>query len=102
MNLRRTIHSIGSVAYKEFLHIWRDWRIMVLVLALPPLLTIIFGHAFEVATLSGVPALLHDTDASPESARLIRLLSGRPTFSWREAGPIEATPSLVREGVDAA
>src|ERR1041384_5331636 len=76
--------AIASVAYKEFLHIYRDRRILILLLVLPPLFTIIFGHAFENTELTAVPALLIDRDQTPRSARLIDIISKDKTFEWRK------------------
>ena len=65
-----SLRAIASVAVKEFLHIWRDRRIVVLILLLPPLFTLLFGYAFEVGELSHVPTLLRDDDQSDASRRL--------------------------------
>ena len=48
--------AIASVAQKEFLHIIRDRRVLVLLLILPPLFTLIFGYAFEAGEPTDVPA----------------------------------------------
>src|SRR4051812_47633319 len=66
---RISLAAIGSVAYKEFLHIYRDRRVLILLLILPPVFTLIFGHAFEVGDPTNVPALLIDTDKTPRSQR---------------------------------
>ena len=42
-----SLEATASVAYKEFLHIYRDRRVLLLVLLLPPLFTLLFGHAFD-------------------------------------------------------
>ena len=34
-----SLGAVGSVAYKEFLHIYRDRRILILLLILPPFFT---------------------------------------------------------------
>ena len=47
MRISLALQAINSVAVKEFIHIYRDWRILVLLLILPPVFTLIFGHAFE-------------------------------------------------------
>ena len=57
-----SLGAITSVAYKEFLHIYRDRRVLLLVIILPPVFTLIFGHAFENTQLTDVPALLIDRD----------------------------------------
>src|SRR6478752_10609691 len=64
MSGRDPLQAIGSVAVKEFIHIYRDWRILVLLLILPPVFTLIFGHAFESTGASEVPALLENRDQS--------------------------------------
>ena len=46
--------AILSVARKECLHIVRDWRILLVLLLLPPAFTLMFGYAFEVGPKSAV------------------------------------------------
>ena len=60
-----SFEATASVAYKEFLHIYRDRRVLLLVLLLPPLFTLLFGHAFETSELTGVPSFLIDRDSTP-------------------------------------
>jgi ABC-type multidrug transport system permease subunit len=94
------LSGIASVARKEVLHIVRDFRIMVLVLTLPPLLTFIFGHAFENTEVTDVPMSLEDSDHSPESASLAALLQTKKTFAWHTRTPSAwPEPDLLREGV---
>ena len=59
MNIRSSLQAISSVAVKEFIHIYRDWRILVLLLILPPVFTLIFGHAFESTEASDVGPSSH-------------------------------------------
>ena len=37
---RGSFSAIASVAYKEFLHIYRDRRVLILLLILPPVFTL--------------------------------------------------------------
>ena len=83
MNIRSSLQAISSVAVKEFIHIYRDWRILVLVLILPPVFTLTFGHAFESTEASDVPALLEDRDHSPQSEQFVKQLINGATFKWR-------------------
>src|SRR5436190_23165758 len=53
-----SFEAIASVAYKEFLHIYRDRRVLLFVLTLPPLFTLLFGHAFETRQFTGLHSLL--------------------------------------------
>ena len=60
MKIAGTFQAIASVARKEFIHILRDWRILILIFTLPPAFTLLLGHAFEVTELTDAPALLFD------------------------------------------
>ncbi|MDP9290844.1 MAG: ABC transporter permease, partial [Verrucomicrobiota bacterium] len=101
--MKKSLNAIAAVAHKEFLHIWRDRRIMVLILCLPPMLTFIFGHAFEVTDLTDVPAILEDRDHTPESEKFVDFLDEKQPFHWRKATlPANGDPDLLREKVPAA
>src|SRR5512133_3409741 len=80
-----SLTAISSVARKEFLHIVRDRRVLVLLLILPPFFTLIFGHAFEAGELSDVPALLINRDATEQTQRFIDIVKKNKTFAWRFA-----------------
>ena len=101
MKIRNVIQAISSVAYKEFIHIYRDWRILVLLLILPPVFTIIFGHAFEVTESSDVPALLENADHTPASQRFVDRLITNRTFKWKLT-TTGGQPDLLKEHVHAA
>jgi ABC-2 type transport system permease protein len=98
-----SLGAIGSVAYKEFLHIYRDRRVLVLLLILPPVFTLIFGHAFEIGDLTNVPALLTDADKTPRSQRFVELALTNKTFQWRLQNPqVGGESDLLGKGVRAA
>lgn len=82
--------AIFSVARKEVLHIARDWRILLVLLLLPPAFTLMFGYAFEVGAKSAVPTMVADADGSPQSARLLEQIQKNKTFAWRKVAPAEA------------
>jgi ABC-2 type transport system permease protein len=99
----RSLTGILSVAYKETLHILRDRRILVLVIALPPLLTLIFGYAFDSSSVTNVPISLQDQDQSDASQALAQLVSGTDVFTVHPRpanGP--DVPDLLRENVQAS
>jgi len=102
MKIDTSLQAISSVAVKEFIHIYRDWRILVLLLILPPVFTLIFGHAFESTSSSNVPALLENRDHSPASEALIKQLQEETTFQWKTATKIGGHPNLLAERVRAA
>ena len=102
MRRRFSLQAIRSVAVKEFIHIYRDWRILVLLLTLPPVFTLIFGHAFGNGGSSDVPALLEDRDHSPASLEFVSQLKSETTFTWKEGRQIGGHPNLLEEHVKAA
>ena len=75
MNLRRTI----AVSRKEFLHIIRDPRSLVMALALPILMILLFGYALTL-DVDRIPTIIYDSDQSPESRELIARFQGSRYF----------------------
>ena len=102
MNLRSIWNAIASVALKEFLHLWRDKRILALIIILPPFFTLLFGYAFEATELTGVPAMIIDRDQTEQSAQLAERLGKKKTFAWKAARDTGADPDLLHLGVSAA
>jgi ABC-2 type transport system permease protein len=97
-----SLEAVSSVAYKEFLHIYRDRRVLLLVLTLPPLFTLLFGHAFETGELTGVRSLLIDRDNTPRAQEFIEIISKNKTFRWRMGSPDTRNDSdLLGHGVQA-
>jgi ABC-type multidrug transport system permease subunit len=96
--------SVRTIAYKEFIHVWRDRRVLLSIIVLPPFFTIVFGHAFEEQeTLQDVPALLYDADQSTESAKLIELLKSKKNFVWRDWKEAKTgVPNLLQNHASAA
>jgi len=100
---RSSITAIASVAYKEFLHIYRDRRVLLLLLILPPVFTLIFGHAFESGERKGIPALLINADQTDRTQRFVDLLLADDTFKWRAQASVEGSETdLLAKGVRAA
>jgi ABC-2 type transport system permease protein len=100
---RFSLGAITSVAYKEFLHIYRDRRVLLLLLILPPIFTLVFGHAFEAGELTGVPALLINRDTNPRTQRFVDLALKNKTFQWRMQSPGKnGETDLLGRGVQAA
>lgn len=75
MNMRRT----RAVALKEFLHILRDPRSLVMALALPMLMILLFGWALTL-DVDRIPTLVYDGDRSSESRELIARFQGSRYF----------------------
>jgi ABC-2 type transport system permease protein len=82
-----SLSALGSVAYKEFLHIYRDRRVLLLLLILPPLFTLLFGQAFETSEIKDIPALLINRDSTVQTQRFVDIILKNKTFRWRQASP---------------
>jgi len=102
MNIRETWNAIASVALKEFLHVWRDKRILALIIILPPFFTLLFGYAFEATELTGVHATVIDRDQTEQSAKLAEALAKKKTFAWKRTKDTGAEPDLLHLGVSVA
>lgn len=95
-----SLSAIASVAYKEFLHIYRDRRVLVLLIILPPLFTFIFGHAFETSEIDDIPAILINRDNAVRTQRFVDIILKNKAFHWRQAAPDMANESdLLGHGV---
>ncbi len=75
MNLLRT----RAVARKEFLHILRDPRSLVMALALPILMILLFGYALTL-DVDRIRTVIYDSDQSPESRELVSRFQGSRYF----------------------
>ena len=76
MKLQRFI----AVARKESIHVVRDWRSLVLAIAIPMLLIALFGYALTM-DLKQVPTAVWDQSQTAQSRELLGLLDGSAYFS---------------------
>jgi ABC-2 type transport system permease protein len=76
MNLRR----LKAVTKKELLHIVRDWRSLVLALAMPLVMLLLFGYALTL-DVDRIPTYVYDLDRTPESRELIQQFRGSRYFT---------------------
>jgi ABC-2 type transport system permease protein len=131
MNLFDSLKAVLTIAYKEFVHVWRDRRVLLLILVLPPFFTLVFGHAFEGGAIHDVSTLFRNADNSGESQKFADFLHGKnvldalvegsdnpdkvqkdindllqnlkDTFVWRKfEGDPKRPIDLVQSGADAA
>jgi ABC-2 type transport system permease protein len=99
---RQSFSAILSVAYKEFLHIFRDRRVLVLLVILPPAFTLMFGHAFEAGEMKNVPAMLINRDQTERAGKFVSLLLDNKTFAWQTPPTVTREDDLLGHGVQAA
>jgi ABC-2 type transport system permease protein len=67
---------------KECRHILRDPRSLIMALAVPLMLLLLFGYALSL-DVDHVPTLIHDQDGSVSSRELIRQFAGSRFFDIR-------------------
>ncbi|MBP1608629.1 MAG: type transporter [Acidobacteria bacterium] len=75
MNFRRT----RAMARKEFLHILRDPRSLIMALILPFLMILLFGYALTL-DVDRIPTLIYDQSGTIESRTLIARFEGSRYF----------------------
>ncbi len=76
MSWRRTM----AMARKELLHIVRDRHSLIMALAMPLLMLLLFGYALTL-DVDRIPTLVYDSDQSPQSRELIQLFDGSRYFT---------------------
>lgn len=76
MNIRR----LKAIAWKETLHLVRDWRSLAMALAIPIILVLLYGYALTL-DLRQVPTVVWDQSRSPASRQLLSLFAQSPYFS---------------------
>jgi ABC-2 type transport system permease protein len=94
MNFKRFL----AVAYKEFLQIFRDIRILIMAFAVPLLLLILFGYAVTL-DINNLPLGMYDQDNSQESRELMASLIQSGYFSIENyAGSYQELQGLIEKG----
>ena len=88
--------ALIAMAVKELFHVWRDRRILnlAIIVFLPPVFTLLLGHAFEAGKLKDVRAILLDRDRSKESTEVFSLLSSKDIFVWQQPKESRMTKSI--------
>jgi ABC-2 type transport system permease protein len=74
-----TVRRTRAMAHKEFLHIVRDPRSLLMALALPLLMILLFGYALTL-DVDRIPTVIFDRDGTPESRELISRFQGSRYF----------------------
>jgi ABC-2 type transport system permease protein len=74
------LQRVKAVARKEFLHVRRDPRSLIMGLAIPMLLLFMFGYALTL-DVDRVPLLVWDQSATPESREFVDRFTGSRYFA---------------------
>jgi len=85
-----------AMARKEFLHIVRDRNSLIMALAVPLALLLLFGYALSL-DVDRIPTWVYDADRSPESRDLISRFAGSRYFDLRG---VAGHPSDIEKQVD--
>ena len=88
---------ISAVARKEGIHIIRDWRSLVMGIAIPILLLILFGYALTL-DVDEVPLVVWDQSGTQTSRNFMSRFEGSPYFALRR---IVQTYAEVERAIDA-
>jgi len=73
-------HRFAAMARKEFIQIRRDWRSLVIVVAMPVVLLLLFGYGVTL-DIKRVPICVYDREASQASRDLLERFSASEYFS---------------------
>ncbi|MGE5569326.1 MAG: ABC transporter permease [Rhodospirillales bacterium] len=90
MSLRRTY----AMTRKEFMHIVRDPRSLVMALAVPVVMLLLFGYGLTL-DVDRIPTLIYDSDRSPESREAIARFAGSRFFDV--LGSVDDYRAIERE-----
>ena len=77
-----SLPRIWAIAKKEFIHIYRDWRSLALVILMPAILMLLFGYAVTL-DVKKVPMGVLDQDGTQESLSFVHRFSASPYFDLR-------------------
>jgi len=97
--MNRLISSrLTAISRKEFLHIIRDPRTLIIIFLMPVVLLTMFGYAFNME-LQLVELAVIDQDRSPDSQNLIEAFEGSDYFDVRHYnGPLPEVEMLFLTG----
>src|SRR5512139_401707 len=77
-----SLPRIWAIAKKEFIHIYRDWRSLALVILMPAILMLLFGYAVTL-DVKKVPMAVLDQDGTQESLSLVHRFSASQYFDLK-------------------
>jgi ABC-2 type transport system permease protein len=73
---------ISAVARKEFLHVFRDYRSLMMAIAIPIMMLVLFGYALTL-DVDNVPLAVWDQSGTTQSRDFVARINGSRYFSVR-------------------
>lgn len=73
------LYRMAAISKKEGIHILRDWRTLILAIAIPSFMLILFGFALKL-DVDQVPTIIWDQSNTPQSRELISKFQGSSYF----------------------
>jgi len=91
----RFVARVGAIAWKEVLHIRRDPRTLLLAIAMPVVMLLLFGYgvSFDV---DRIPLLVSDQDRTEASRRLALAFAENHEFESRGGADADQADTLFR------
>ncbi len=88
---------ITPIIRKEFIHIRRDFRTLVIVIIMPVVMLFLYGYAINME-IQNIDLVVLDRDQSPESAALVRKFEGSKFFTvYHYNGPESQVEAFFNE-----
>ena len=82
LKMRKSLKRIGALVQKEIIQILRDWRTLVLILALPLIELFLFAYAVTL-TVDHIPIAVADLSQDAQSRAFIDALESRAISTWK-------------------
>ncbi len=86
-----------SFVYKETLHVLRDPRTMLMVVAMPMVLMLLFGFAISME-VNNVNVMVMAPNHSPAEAEMVKRLNVNPTFTFKGYVSANDIDQVLRSG----
>ena len=90
------MNRIRAIAHKEFLHIIRDRRTLMLIVLMPMMQLTIYGYAINT-DVKHLATVLYDEDQSPMSRRLVQAFEQSAYFDVTQR---VQSPEALRHAID--